>query len=75
MMTRKQFIAQAIREHERRCSLPPGWWGSWREFAGPAGQTVRFSGRSGPWIVRLNGKKISRHDCRSGALAKARKLV
>ena len=72
MMTREQFITQAIREHERRNSLPAGWWGGWREFSGPDGQSVRFS--CGVWIVRLRGAKVSRHDSRGGALAKARKL-
>lgn len=74
MLTREQFVAQAIREHERRNELPPGWWGGWRECAGPEGQTVRFSTPAGPWIVRLDGVLISRQNSRFHALAKARKL-
>ena len=72
MMTRKQFVEQAVREHERRNSLPEGWWGSWRSIYGPNGQAVRFSGHA--WIVRLRGVLVSRHDSRDWAIAKARKL-
>lgn len=75
-MTRRQFEEAAVRIAERNLGLPPGWWGTYRDVHGPAGERVlkRQRGLSG-WIVSFRGEVVSLHDSRSGAIAKARKLA
>lgn len=71
-MTRPEFIAKAIHSAEKSLGIPAGWWGTWRHVQGPRGQEVRCTGQC--WIVRYRGAVVSRHDVRSGAIGKARKL-
>lgn len=72
-MTRQQFIDKATRAAERKLLIPFGWWGTWQDVHGPAGQRVRFS-RS-YWVVSSAHRGvISRHDSRAGAIAKAKRL-
>lgn len=73
-MTRKEFEAKAIREAEKALGVPAGWWGTWRDVRGPRGVRVRYSGRF-TWTLSQRGKRISKHDSRSFAITKARKLV
>jgi len=70
-MTREQFIARAVRAMERSVGAPAGWWGTWRDVTNG---TARVLFSSGAWTVSLRGKRVSRHDSRAHALAKARKL-
>jgi len=69
---RRYFVEAAVRPAEEALGVPPGWWGSYRDVAGPDGQRVRLS--RGTWIVRFRGKLVSRHDSRSYAIKAARKL-
>lgn len=71
-MTRQQFIDKAVRAAERKLIIPSGWWGTWSDAHGPAGQRVRFSGLC--WVVSSAGGIISRHDSRAGAIRKAKRL-
>ena len=74
-MTRKKFIDSAVREAERKLGVPAGWWGTYRDVRGPGGRRVYFGSANGcrGWIVSINGKPITAHDSRSGAIAKARR--
>ena len=70
-MTRKDFETKAIRAAERTLHLPRGWWGTYSAIYSPGGLvTVRFSGRC--WVVRCDGRIVSKHDSRFGAIKKAR---
>lgn len=72
-MTRQQFIDKAVRAAERKLIIPFGWWGTWRDVHGPAGQRVRFSGLC--WVVSSAHRGvIGRYESRAGAIGKARKL-
>lgn len=78
-MTKEDFDAKALRAAERAIGVPPGWWGTWRDVRGPLGQRVYFS--SGAWVVARSSISFpgrwlrrSRHDSRSFAIGKARKL-
>lgn len=74
-MTREQFTAKALRAAERAIRVPPGWWGTWRDVYSPSGTVrIRFSNHGRCWVIRHNGIVVSRHDSRSFAIAKARKL-
>lgn len=73
-MTRQEFIERATRAKEKRLGIPPGWWGTWGDVRGPQGQRVTLSRRSRVWIYRHGGREISRHDSRSFAIAKARRV-
>ncbi len=76
-MTRKEFEEKAIREAEKTLHLPEGWWGNYRHLYGPGGIEVRFvssSTSSTYWSARKNGKEVSRHDSRDGAIRKGVKL-
>ena len=72
-MTRKQFEAKAIREAERMLGVPAGWWGTWQHVQGPGNVHVRH-GFSNRWTIRQGTVLVSRHDSRSGAIAKASRL-
>ena len=72
-MTRGQFEERAIRQAEKRLGIPAGWWGTYSDVWGPAGEHVylnRFI-----WAVSLHGRLVSRHDSRAYAIAKARKVA
>lgn len=70
-MTRAQFEAKAVRDMERAIRVPPGWWGTWNDVTNGTVR-VRFSGTC--WTISVRGKRVSRHDSRSSAVSKARKL-
>ena len=74
-MTRKQFVARAVKEAERRLGVPPGWWGTYDDVRGPGGVRVRLiNRRSGRWTVRVGKRLVSKHDSRAFAIKKARGL-
>lgn len=70
-MNREQWVEKAVREAERKIGVPRGWWGTWTHVHGP-GVSVRFGGRA--WVIRANGRIVSRHDSRVGAIRKAASL-
>lgn len=71
-MTREQFIRHALREAERKLSVPAGWWGHWREVHSPSGHVVvRFA--AGHWVLRVRGALVSKHDSRRFAITKAKR--
>ena len=72
-MTRAQFEERAIREAEKRLGIPVGWWGTYSNVFGPAGERVYFYAPG--WTVKFRGQMVSRHDSRAYAIAKARKLA
>lgn len=72
-MTRKEFEKKAIRAAEKTLHLPAGWWGSWRDFRSPDMVRVRFSRDHWRVLDRL-GNIVSKHDNRSGAIVKAKKV-
>lgn len=72
MKSREEFEKKAIREAEKKLSLPPGWWGTWRRAFGPNGWEVKHI-YGGGWSVRKNGVVVSKHDSRQYALKKATK--
>lgn len=75
-MTRKQFVARAVKEAERRMGVPPGWWGTYDDVRGPCGVRVKLiDRRSGGWSVRVGKRLVSKHDSRAFAIKKARRLV
>lgn len=82
-MTRDAFIKRAVLAAERAIRVHPGWWGNYRDVCGPTATgkhvRVRFSG--GVWVIgvarfgfRGQHAPLSRHDSRTFAIAKARKL-
>lgn len=72
-MTRTEFERRAVRDAEQRIGVPAGWWGTARKIYGPNGVTV-FSNPGCTWTVRRYGALVSRHDSRSYAIQKARRL-
>ena len=75
-MTRQQFEQRAILLAERTLGIPPGWWGTYRDVHGPAGERARAVGYGSPdWVVSWRGTVMSRHDSRAGAIAKARRYA
>jgi len=72
-VSRAQFVAKAIRTAERALGVPAGWWGAYVDVRGPGGRRVQFGQMHGSrcWVVSVNGKRISGHDSRIGAIAKA----
>lgn len=66
-MTREQFEARAIRKAEREVVAPHGWWGTFLDLHGPAGERVRYAG-DGRWISSLNGASRKAHDSRAAAI-------
>jgi hypothetical protein len=73
-MTRKAFEAKAIHAMEQRLFIPTGWWGVWTDVQGPNGVRVAYSAGGG-WRIVVRGKVVSRHDARTYAIMKARKLT
>lgn len=89
MMTRKEFEAKAVRDAERKLGVPPGWWGTYTGVTNGCVR-VMFSSHSRAWVVsRLDfdddklvrgvrggavWRVVSKHDSRSFAISKARKL-
>jgi hypothetical protein len=71
-VTREQFTARAVRDAERALQVPPGWWGVWRDVTDGIAR-IHFS--SGGWTVSVRGKRVSRHDSRTFAISKARRLA
>ena len=69
-MTRAWFEKRAIRKAEQRLGVARGWWGTYADVHGPAGERVRRSGWV--WIVSQDGVVVSRHESRRYAIAKAR---
>lgn len=67
-----KFVADAKLAATRKLGIPRDWWGVWRSVYGPNGTRVFFS--SGGWTVTHGGVRISRHDSRTFAISKARKL-
>lgn len=70
-MTRNQFIDKATRAAERSLGVPAGWWGTHQDVTNG---TVRVTFTKRWWRVSKMGRTISRHDSRSFAISKARKL-
>lgn len=68
----EKFVAKTVREAERKLQVPAGWWGTWRRVRGPNGAEVVFTGKC--WVLRHKGALVSKHDSRSFAIAKGRKL-
>lgn len=73
-MTRKEFEKKAIREAEKTLGVPEGWWGNWRHVQGPKGVEVKFLAGGG-WALKQKGKIVSKHDSRSFAIGKGKKLA
>jgi hypothetical protein len=72
-MTRQQFIDRAVRKAERENQIPKGWWGGWREITNGS-TVVRFIPSSWCWVIKKDGRQVSKHDSRTFAIAKARRL-
>jgi hypothetical protein len=69
----EEFEKRAIRKAQRSLGIPDGWWGTREIVEGPGGVRVSWT-RNGVWIIRVYGKIISKHNSRSFAIAKAKKL-
>jgi len=71
-MTRAQFIARAVRAAERELRIPPGWWGTWRDFTN--GKVRVHLVRGWCWRITRRGVLVSTHDSRMSSIATAVKL-
>lgn len=71
-MTRDEFIARAVKSAERDLGVPAGWWGTWRDITNGIARVRFASGKV--WEVSLDGKRISLHARREGAIRQASKL-
>lgn len=72
-VTRAQWVAKVVRYAESQLGVPhgAGWRGTWRDVTNGKAR-VRLSGSE--WVVSVAGKQRSRHDSRTSAIRKARKL-
>lgn len=70
-MTRKQFIDKATRGAERSLGVPAGWWGTYQDVTNGV---VRVTFTKRWWRISRTGVTVSRHDSRSFAISKARKV-
>lgn len=71
-MTRDDFNKRAIRELEKKESLPQGWYGRYTDAQNGA---VRVFFSSNAWTVQLSGKRVSRHDSRVNAFRAGKRLL
>jgi hypothetical protein len=70
-VTRREFVDKAKFAAERRLGIPTGWWGTWTDVTNGV---VRVTFTRRWWRVSCAGRTVSRHDSRSFAIAKARKV-
>lgn len=74
-MTREQFVEKAVRKAEIALHVPAGWWGTYLDVHAPGGIRVRWSGSRKHWVVSHDGKILGRNDRRTGAIARAKRLL
>lgn len=70
-MTLREFERKAIKAARTRLEIPNGWWGEWSDITNGV---VRVKRNGLVWTIVRRGKVISRHDSRTFAIAKARRI-